>query len=144
MDNRTFIYITYIATTPEKLWKALTSTEFTKQYWGRRIESDWKVGSPVKMLMDDGKIDWQGEVLKYEPPHLLSYTFHFEWIEQLRSEPNSRVTFALEQKGKVVKLTVTHDELSQNVYADISKGWPHILSSLKSLLETGNVLDLND
>ncbi|HEY9658904.1 MAG TPA: SRPBCC family protein [Allocoleopsis sp.] len=138
MDKPQFVYVVYIATTPEKLWEALTSGEFTQKYWGgRKIQSDWKVGSPVKHVKDDGSSDWEGEVLQCDPPRLLSYTFHAPGEKQ---EQPSRVVFELEPNGSTVKLTLTHDELDEKSFMVISRGWSAILSSLKSLLETGNPL----
>lgn len=79
MGESEFVYVAYIATTPEKLWEALTDGDFTQRYWGgRRIQSDWNVGSPVRHVRSDGGIDWQGEVLQSQRPHLLSYTFHMQ------------------------------------------------------------------
>jgi uncharacterized protein YndB with AHSA1/START domain len=76
MDKPRFVYVTYVATTVEKLWQALTDGEFTRRYWGgRRIASDWQVGSPVKHVREDGGVDWQGEVLQSERPRLLSIPF---------------------------------------------------------------------
>ena len=139
MDKPKFVYVTYINTTTEKLWSALTSGDFTEKYWfGSRIQSEWKVGSPLKLVTEGGK-DWQGEVLKCDPPHLLSYTFQVLG----RTEHFSRVVFQLEQQGPVVKLTLTHDELDEKdekFCTGISQGWPAVLSNLKSLLEGGHPL----
>jgi uncharacterized protein YndB with AHSA1/START domain len=135
MDKPGFVYVTYIATTPEKLWEALISPEFTKQYWGGwSFESDWKVGSPVKFIDPHGGEDRVCEVLEFQPPKLLSYTW--------RSQPPSRVTFLLEPYGAVTRLTVTHEGLEpgSSEYELTRKGWIAILSSLKSLLETGKPL----
>lgn len=143
MEKPSFVYVTYIATTPEKLWQALTDGEFTPQYWGgRRIESTWRVGSPVKHVREDGGVDWQGEVLQSDPPRLLSYTFHMLISEKHGSEGPSRVTFELEPMGSVVKLTLTHDnfESEKPTHETTRHGWPAIMASLKSLLETGNPL----
>lgn len=97
MDRSAFVYVTYIATTPEKLWKALTDGEFTRRYWGRRrIQSDWHVGSLITHVREDGGIDWQGEVLQSEPPRLPSYTFHMQLSDAHRGEGPSRVTFELQ------------------------------------------------
>jgi len=138
MQNQTFVYVTYIETSINELWDALTKSEFTKTYWsGRHIESDWKAGSPITLIMDDGKTDWYGKILQCEPPKLLSYTFQFEWLEDLRSEPASKVMYELETIGETVKLTVTHTELTEKMFNGISKGWPGILSKLKSMLERG-------
>jgi uncharacterized protein YndB with AHSA1/START domain len=143
MDKPKFVYVSYIATTPEKLWQALTRGEFTRQYWGgRRIQSDWQVGSVVKHLGEDGGIDWEGKVLVSEPPRLLSYTFHMQISDEHRAERPSRVTFELQPLGSVVKLVLTHDdfEAAKTTSETARHGWPAILSSLKSLLETGNPL----
>lgn len=143
MDKPSYVYVTYIATTPERLWEALTEGEFTQQYWGgRRITSDWTVGAPVRHVRDDGGIDWQGEVLRWEPPRLLSYTFHMQISDGHRDERPSRVTFELEPLGHVVKLTLTHDEFGPDsaTLETTRHGWPAIMSSLKSLLESGDPL----
>lgn len=143
MDKPGFVYVSYIATTPEKLWRALTSGEFTRLYWGgRRIQSDWRVGSPVKHIREDGGVDWEGQVLVSEPPRILSYTFRMQISERHRAERPSRVTFELQPAGSVVKLVLTHDDFEgTGATSETTRhGWPAILSSLKSLLETGNPL----
>jgi uncharacterized protein YndB with AHSA1/START domain len=143
MDRPAFVYVTYIATTPEKLWEALTDGGFTRRYWGgRRIESDWKVGSPVRHVREDGGIDWQGEVLRSERPRLLSYRFHMQISNEHRDERPSRVTFELEPMGSVVRLTLAHEdfESASATYETTRHGWPAIMSSLKSLLETDSPL----
>ncbi len=135
-----FVYVTYINTTPEKLWSALTSGDFTAKYWfGSRIQSEWKAGSPFKLVNECGGKDWLGKVLQCDPPRLLSYTFQVSG----GTEHFSRVVFQLEQHGPVVKLTLTHDELDEKdvkFYTGISGGWPAVLSNLKSLLEGGHPL----
>lgn len=134
MDKPTFVYETYIDTTAEKLWKALTSPEFTEQYWGgRRIQSDWEKGASVKHVRPDGGFDWQGEVLEVDPLKLLSYTWKSHEDETIR------VTFELEPYGNVMRLRVTH-YFKFEVIPEIRGGWIAIISSLKSLLETGNAL----
>ena len=143
MDKPKFVYVTYIATTPEKLWEALTSSSFTRQYFGGGlIESDWKEGSPVKLVKHGGDIYWDGKVLKSDPPRLLSYTF--DAGAKFGNERPSRVVIELEPNGSNVKLTLTHDDfpLESKVYTGISGGWPKHLSSLKSLLEGGRPLEL--
>ena len=140
MDKPKFVYVTYIATTPEKLWEALTNSDFTEKYWfGSRIQSEWKVGSPFKILTGVAEKDWQGEVLQCDPPRLLSYTFRVAG----GAEHFTRVVFQLEQHGPVVKLTLIHDELDEKddkFFKGISQGWPAVLSNLKSLLEGGHPL----
>jgi uncharacterized protein YndB with AHSA1/START domain len=143
INRPALVYVTYIATTPEKLWEALTDGEFTRRYWGgRRIQSDWVIGSPVEHVREDGGIDWRGEVLASQPPRLLSYTFHMEISDEHRSERPSRVTFDLQPLGSVVKLTLTHEDFEPgSVTLETTRhGWPAIMSSLKSLLETGSPL----
>jgi uncharacterized protein YndB with AHSA1/START domain len=143
MDRPAFVYVTYIATTPEKLWEALTDGEFTRRYWGgRRIESDWNVGSPIRHVRQDGGIDWQGEVLESQRPRLLSYTFHLHISDEHRGERPSRVTFELQPMGSVVKLTLTHEDFEPGsaTLETTRHGWPAIMSSLKSLLERGSPL----
>jgi uncharacterized protein YndB with AHSA1/START domain len=137
-----FIYVSYIETTPEKLWEALTSSDFTRRYWwDTRVVSDWKVGSPFSLVLN-GRTTDVGEVLEAARPRRLSYTFSHILNEAARNERPSRVTFVLEPHGKLVKLTLTHDDFAEDsvVIDGISKGWPAIMSSLKSLLETGEAL----
>jgi uncharacterized protein YndB with AHSA1/START domain len=144
MPRPEFVYVTYIETTPEQLWDALTSSEFSRRYWfGTELRSDFKVGSRLALVMNGETTD-TGEILKADPPRRLSYTFRYEVNEAMRREPATKVTFRLEAFGNLVKLTVTHEgfvEGSQLLGA-ISRGWPAILSGLKSLLETGKVLTI--
>jgi uncharacterized protein YndB with AHSA1/START domain len=143
MRKPEFVYITYIETTPQKLWHALTDGDFTARYWfGTRLQSDWKLGSSFAMVKNGSTTD-TGEVLECDPPRRLSYSF-VNQSEKYRGERPARATFVLEPYGKLVKLTLTHegfDEGSRMLPA-ISKGWPAILSSLKSILETGRPLDV--
>lgn len=147
MNNSTFVYATYIATTPEKLWQALTSGEFTKKYWfGRDLKSDWKEGSTVTFMDEEGKVTDTGIVLKSEPYNLLSYTFR--WVDDTTVNENpSIVTIKLKELDSTVKLTLKHENLPSTAFRDesegfygINNGWPAILSNLKSLLETGHTL----
>lgn len=142
MSKPEFVYTTYIETTPEKLWDALTSGEFTKRYWfNTEVRSDWKVGSPFALVMD-GKTTDVGEILEADRPRRLSYTFKHVLDDELKKEPASKVVFTLEPFGKVVKLTLTHEGFVEGgkMLDGISKGWPAILASLKSLLESGEPL----
>jgi uncharacterized protein YndB with AHSA1/START domain/DNA-binding transcriptional ArsR family regulator len=149
-----FVYSTYIRTTPEKLWQALTEPTFTLRYWGIGLRSDWRVGSPVDLQWgpDQEFHDIGQVVLEADPPRRLSYRWHnyqrehmaiFGWSEEtfakLVHEPRSKVTFELEPVGPIVKLVVTHDgfEGETEMLKGISEGWPAILSNLKTLLETG-------
>jgi uncharacterized protein YndB with AHSA1/START domain len=141
MSKPQFVYVTYIETTAEKLWNALTDGEFTERYWfGHRLTSDWKVGSPYRFT-NQGKPMVEGEVLVSDPPRRLAYSWNNR-KEEARGEGISRVTFDLEPRGKVIKLTVTHDELGEDgkTLRDIAGGWPMVIASLKSLLETGHPL----
>jgi uncharacterized protein YndB with AHSA1/START domain len=138
-----FVYVTYIRTTPEKLWSALTSPEFTRQYWlGAFVEADWKAGGSWKLTLPDGKMADGGEILECEPPHRLAIRWRHEKTPELKAEGWSLCTMDLELTGEAVKLTVTHSierEESKFISA-VSQGWPRILSNLKSLLETGATL----
>jgi uncharacterized protein YndB with AHSA1/START domain len=139
-----FIYISYIETTPEELWEALTSSAFTTRYWwDTQLISDWKVGSPIALVLK-GKTTDVGEIVEAERPRRLAYTFHHILNERALKERPSRVTFVLEPFGNLVKLSLTHEGFAGDsvVYDGISKGWPAIMSSLKSLLETGKPLDI--
>ena len=142
MHQEKFVYVSYIKTTPEELWEALTGSEFTRQYWiGNGVESDWRPGSPVKFIKPDGTLVLMGKVLACEQFKVLSYTWSYQIDEAMRAEKPSRVTFLLERVApnpELVKLTVTHDEFPDNsvVFPQISDGWPMVLSGLKTLLET--------
>src|SRR5262245_14802690 len=143
-SDLTFVYVTYIATTPEKLWQALTHGAFTSQYWfGTRIESDWRVGSRVVFPRGDAISD-SGGGLGYAPPPRPSYTPPLDFHEEFRREKPSRVTFELEQMGSAVKLTIVHDDFEPDskVFVAISGGWPKVLASLKTFLESGQALAL--
>ncbi|MBV9458470.1 MAG: SRPBCC family protein [Bradyrhizobium sp.] len=141
MSKPVFVYTTYIETTAERLWHALTDGDFTERYWfGHRITSDWKVGSPYG-FKNQGKTTVEGQVLISDPPRRLAFSWNNR-KEEAKDEGTSRVTFDLEPRGTVVKLTVTHDELSENALRDISGGWPMVIASLKSLLENGKPLPL--
>lgn len=141
MSKPEFVYTTYIETTAEKLWQALTDGDFTERYWfGHRVASAWEIGSPYKFAKQ-GNNRIEGKVLAFEPPKRLSYTWD-PFTPDADRERTSRVTFDLEPRGRVVKLTVTHDNLDEGgkTLRDISGGWPMVLASLKSLLETGHPL----
>lgn len=139
MSKPDYVYVTYIETTADKLWNALTSSEFTERFWfGYRATSDWKVGSP-HCFVKNGSRAVQGEVLIADPPSKLAYSWDVVKEGHVR-EQVSRVTFDIEPFGSVVKLTVTHDNLGPNTLRDISGGWPMVIASLKSFLETGREL----
>jgi uncharacterized protein YndB with AHSA1/START domain len=137
-----FVYVIYIKTTPAKLWEALTSSEFSRRYWfGTELRSDFRVGSPLALVMD-GTVTDTGEILEADRPRRLSYTFKHELDDGMRKEGATKVIFTLEPHGELVKLTLTHENFApgSKLLDGISKGWPAILSSLKSLLESGDAL----
>lgn len=138
----TFIYVTYIRTTRERLWEALTKPEFNRQYWlGAHQESDWKVGSPWKIVFADGRIADSGEVLEIEPMKRVVLKWRNEAMPEMKAEGFTRCTYDLEETGGVMKLTVTHEaDGAHKFIGAVSKGWPQILSGLKTLLETGEAL----
>jgi len=141
MSKPEFVYTTYIETTPEKLWHALTDSDFHERYWfGHRATSDWKVGSTYR-FDKQGKPSVEGKVLESDPPRRLAFTWDACSADAKR-ERTSRVTFDIEPRGKIVKLTVTHDDLDEGgkTLRDISGGWPMVMASLKSFLETGRAL----
>jgi len=143
MAKSEFVYVTYIRTTPEKLWRALTEPEFTRQYWfGITQESDWTAGASWCMKFSDGRIADAGEVVEAEPYRRLVLKWQHEMRPELKAEGYSRMTYELEQKGEDVKLTVLHemDVPDSKFIVAVSGGWPMILSSLKSFLETGKPL----
>jgi uncharacterized protein YndB with AHSA1/START domain len=139
-----FVYVTYIRTTAEKLWEALTKPELTRQYWfGTHHETDWKPGSPWKLVFADGRVADAGEVLEAEPPKHLVLKWRNEFMPEMKAEGFTRCVFELGRADNAVKLTVTHtiDRDGSKFVAAVSTGWPAVLSSLKSLLETGEALE---
>lgn len=139
---KTFTYNTYINTTAEKLWHALTDAEFNRQYWsGYELRSDWKLGSPVSLISDKGDIKWKGTVLAFDPTTTLSYSFDLSVDPRFPGEPVSKVTFTCTPKGNSMMLTILHEELSEKAEANVNPGWTFVASSLKSLLETGKPLE---
>ena len=141
MAKSTFVYVTYIRTTPEKLWSALTDAEFMKQYWfGMHCECQWTVGSPWKLVSRDGQIFDAGEIVEAEPPRRLVIRWQHQDKPELKAEGASQCTMELEPSGTAVKLSITHTigrEPSKLIDA-VSGGWPKVISNLKSLLETGS------
>jgi len=156
VEAPSFVYTTYIRTTPERLWQGLTDPAFTKQYWQTELRTDWAKGSPIiwdnhgVVISDPGSV-----VLEADPFRRLSYSWHtmtpelaekFGWEQEfqakLAAEPRSKVTFDIEPATQGVKLTVTHDgfEPDSIIVQMISVGWPDVISSLKTLLETGEPL----
>jgi uncharacterized protein YndB with AHSA1/START domain len=134
--------VTYIHATADKVWQALTDGDFTSRYWGGlRIESDWNVGSSVQLLNAEGRAGTVGEVLEADFPTRLSYTFQMQISEATRADAPSRLTFDLQRLDVVTKLTLTHDhDAPGETFSNTSNGWPALMSSMKSLLETGEAL----
>ena len=142
MARSTFVYVTYIRSTPEKVWTALTDVEFMKRYWfGVRCESDWTPGSSWQMWSPDGVLYDTGSIVESEPPRRLVIRWQHENSAELKAEGESLCTMELDPIGSTVKLSITHTierERSKLIEA-VSGGWPKIMSNLKSLLETGNI-----
>ncbi len=143
MDRPQFVYVTYIATSPEKVWNALIDPKTTAKYWQHENLSDWKRGSKWEHRSSDTErtLKLVGKVIESSPPRRLVITWAFP-ADAAREEKHSRVTFEIEPIGDVVRLTVTHDQLEpgSEMLQGIMKGWPKVLSSLKSLLEVGRPL----
>jgi uncharacterized protein YndB with AHSA1/START domain len=144
MARSTFVYVTYIRTTPEKLWSALTDdVEFMKQYWfGTHCKSEWTPGASWKMLYPDGSITDAGEIVEAEPPRRLVIRWQNQFKPELKAEGESLCTMEIESSGTAVKLSISHTierEPSKLIEA-VSGGWPKIISNLKSLLETGSTV----
>jgi uncharacterized protein YndB with AHSA1/START domain/DNA-binding transcriptional ArsR family regulator len=156
MGKPEFVYVTYVRTTPEKLWQALTDPAFTRRYWGVELVTDWAEGAPMTWREHGEETsDPEQRVLVYDPYRRLSYTWHTftpEWAKAvgfdedkraaMAAESRSKVTFDLEPVGATVRLTVTHDGFDEGsvVLESVRGGWPYLLSSMKSLLESGESL----
>jgi uncharacterized protein YndB with AHSA1/START domain len=143
MDKPSFIYVIYIATTAERLWEALTTPEINRRFWfGMQQASDWKVGSTWRMENSDGTAENIGEVLEVDRPHKLVVSWWNDTDPELRPAGCTRFTFLLQPVGEQIKLTLLHeiDPAGKAFIASVSEGWPQILSSLKTMLETGEPL----
>jgi len=147
MAESEFVYVTYIRTTPEKLWQALTEPEFTRKFWVDTVqECEWKVGASWKLMAPGGRLADAGEVVEIDRPRRLVLTWQNHLFPEMTAEGFSRMTYELEARGEVVKLTLTHtmDKKDSKTIKAVSNGWPHLLASLKSLLETGESLPGSD
>lgn len=137
----TFVYVSYIRTTPEKLWQALTDPEFTREYWfGMRAESEWKAGSPWRLVASsDGAVWDAGQIVEAVPPRRLVIRWAHQIKPELKAEGDSLCTMEIEPGNGQVKLTITHavDREGSKLVEAVSGGWPQVISNLKSLLEIG-------
>lgn len=144
-ETTSFVYVTYIKSTPQKVFEAITRPDIAKRYWGHENVSDWKLGSRWEHIRanDERTVELVGKVVEISPPTRLVIT----WANASQAnDPTqySRVTFGIEEYDTMVRLTVTHDELEagSGMAKGVSQGWPAVLSSMKSFLETGSGIDL--
>ena len=148
MSDAKHIYELYIRTTPERLWEAIVGPAFTRRYFGGTVESDWKAGSPYRYTHNDGWSMHFGSILEIDPPRILVHTFQHDYSDEHGGGPDdiSTVTWEIEPLGEVCKLTLVHDYPAGETksFASSGTGWPMILSGLKSLLETGRELHIQD
>ena len=143
MNKSEFVYVVYIRTTPERLWSALTSADFMKQYWfGMHFETDWKRGSAWQMVFPDGRIADAGDIVEIDPPRRIVLKWRNEFRPELKAEGYALCTIELEPIADSVKLSITHamDRAESKLIQAVSGGWPRIVSNLKSLLETGEII----
>jgi uncharacterized protein YndB with AHSA1/START domain len=144
MADSRFVYVTYIRTTPEKLWQALIEPEFTRRFWSETWqESEWTPGASWRLMMPDGRVGDSGEIVEIEPERRLVIKWRNQFRPELHAEGDSRMTMEIEKQGEMVKLKIVHeiDRPDSKFIEAVSNGWPLILSGLKSLLETGESLD---
>jgi len=137
-----FVYVTFIRTTPEKLWSALTDTNQMKDYWfGMEFKTEWKKGAAWQMVFPDGRVADTGEILEFDRPKRIRLKWRNEFRPELKAEGFSICAIDLEPVGASVRLTITHtiERADSSFIQAVSGGWPKILSNLKSLLETGQV-----
>ena len=140
----TFVYVTFIRTTQKMLWRALQEPEFTRQFWfGTSQECDWTPGAPWKICTPDGRVTDSGKILEVEPEKKLVLSWRNELFPDMTAEGYSRMTYELEPTGDLVKLTITHEmEIAGSKFIKgVAGGWPIIVSSLKTLMETGEALE---
>jgi uncharacterized protein YndB with AHSA1/START domain len=142
MSKPSFVYVTYIAASPEQVWEALTKPDVSEQYWfGYRVAADGKAGDRMTAISPAGKQAHNDPIIESDPPRRLVYGWQ-PLYKNMQGERPSRVTFELEPFKEQTRLTVVHDEFDEDskIFGMISKGWPAVLSSLKSFLETGKGL----
>jgi uncharacterized protein YndB with AHSA1/START domain len=143
MSKPQFVYVTYIASTPEKVWTALTAPELTRQCWfGTHHDTDWKPGSPWRLMFDDGRVADAGEIVEAQRPRRLVLKWRNEFKPELKAEGYSRCTIDIETVNGAVKLSIVHeiDAPGSKFIEAVSGGWPKIISNVKSLLETGKLV----
>ena len=146
MSDAQFVYMAVIAAPPEDVWKALTTAEFTRQYWHQTdVVSDFEVGSPIEFRTADGAVGVSGEILTSNHPAELSYTWLFASSAERGDDQPSRVTFRLERIDVGTRLLVIHDRLTDGsrTFEMVSFGWPHVVCGLKTLLETHSAIDFS-
>jgi len=139
-----FVYVIYIRGAAEKVWRALIEPEFTRQFWAGTVQQcEWRKGAPWRIMIPDGRVADEGEVLEIEPHRRLVLSWRNVFRPELHAEGHSRLTYWLEQQGDMVRLTVAHEigRPQSKLIEAVTNGWPAILSSLKSLLETGESLE---
>jgi uncharacterized protein YndB with AHSA1/START domain/DNA-binding transcriptional ArsR family regulator len=143
MDRPRHVYQVYIRTQPEQVWQAITDPAFTQRFFFQtRVDAHWQPGAPLKYWMRDGQLAVEGEVLETDPPRRLVTTWSFRSMPEAAADPPSRVTWEIEPMGEMCRLTLVHDQFPSETatYHSVGGGWPLVLSSLKSLLETGEPL----
>ena len=142
-NQSSFVYVTFVRTTPVKLWSALTTADFMKEYWfGVHFKTEWKAGAQWEMVYPDGRVTDSGEIEEFDPPKQLVLKWRHELRPELKAEGFARCTISLEPISDAVKLTITHtiNRADSKLIEAVSGGWPQILSNLKSLIETGKVV----
>ena len=143
MSKPSFVYVTYIRSTPEKVWQALTAPEFTRKVWfGATHQTDWKPGAPWTLLLEDGRVADAGTIVECDPPRrLVIGDWQNQFMPEAKAAGPSRCTIDIEAVGASVKLTITHVSETENraLIDGVSGGWPKIISNIKSLLETGEL-----
>jgi uncharacterized protein YndB with AHSA1/START domain len=138
-----FVYVTYIRATPERVWSALTDSQFMKEYWfGVHFRTEWKAGAPWQMIYSDGRVTDTGEIVEFDPPKRMVLKWRNEFRPELKAEGYGQCEIEVEPVAGAVKLTITHsiDQPQSKLIEAVSGGWPKIMSNLKSLLETGELV----
>lgn len=141
-QGSSFVYVTYIRTTRERLWEALTAPSFMRRFWfGMAIETDWQAGSPWRLLFEDGRVADSGEIVEAVPHERIVMTWRNAWNAAFHAEGTALCRIEIEAAGEAMKLTIAHtmEQADSGLIGAVSGGWPKILSNLKSLLEVGEV-----